>query len=165
MLPNEASEFAGRTKDGRFGVRIPADVLTLTFRLCHAAGTKETGGILVGRYTCGHSIAEVLEALPEAPDTKAGRTWLSRGVAGLNRLLVRYWRRRRLYYLGEWHYHPAGRPMPSPCDREQMRKIAQSKRYECPEPILLIVGGGPGTWKVGVFVFPENSQCAEVLSL
>ena len=163
MPPDGTSDFFGETEDGIFGIRIPAEVLVQITGWCQAAKNCETGGILVGSYTRRHTVAEVVEALPATPDSKAGRIWFFRGVAGLNRLLNRYWKRKRLYYLGEWHFHPSGRPISSPRDCAQMQEIAQCDQYACPEPVLLVIGGTSGSWTFGAFVFPRNSPCAELI--
>ena len=163
MPPDGTSDFFGETEDGTFGIRIPAEVLVQITGWCQEAKNCETGGILVGSYTRRHTVAEVVEALPASPDSKAGRTWFFRGVAGLNRLLSRYWRRRQLFYLGEWHCHPNGQPVPSSCDCVQMQEIAQGNRYACPEPLLLVVGGTPGALTFGAFVYSRNAPCAEFI--
>ncbi|HKH36596.1 MAG TPA: Mov34/MPN/PAD-1 family protein [Rubrobacter sp.] len=59
----------------------------------------------------------------------------------MQRWLDGLWRRRkRRYYLGEWHFHPGGAAEPSPTDTEQMAKIMHSASYKCPEPVPLLVG-------------------------
>jgi len=112
--------------------------------LCRKAGSLETGGLLIGRYSLDHRTATVESATGPGDDARAGRTWLQRGVQGLQQLLDALWNGRSGYYLGEWHFHPAAPPVPSARDLNQMRSIAASEQYQCPEPVLLIVGGDPG---------------------
>jgi proteasome lid subunit RPN8/RPN11 len=77
----------------------------------------------------------------------------------LQRVLDLLWRGRSGYYLGEWHLHPAGDGTPSGIDVEQMKKIAQSAAYKCPEPVLLIVTGRlPATWGIRMFIYPAGLQ-------
>lgn len=56
----------------------------------------------------------------------------------------------KTYYLGTWHSHPGGSPAPSPQDIATMRANATSTN--CPEPVMIIIGGKPGarTWSVHV---------------
>lgn len=53
---------------------------------------------------------------------------------------------RRLSYLGDWHTHPLGRPTPSHRDRETLRTISRYPDARCPQPLMLILGGGDGSW-------------------
>ena len=153
------SDYIGLTADRRFGMRVPVEILRQVTNWCEQASACETGGLLIGRYTEDHTFAEVTEALPAPVDSKSGPTWLVRGIKGLNAKLRRRWKAGREYYLGEWHYHPAGVAAPSGTDIAQMRLIAASGRYACPEPVLLIVGGTPGAFEMRCFVFPADHEC------
>jgi hypothetical protein len=78
---------------------------------------------------------------------------------GLEVWLARLWTRDASYYVGEWHFHPYSRPQPSDRDLAQMQVIAKSTRYQCPTPILLIVGGDPkGEWCIHVEVLDETGR-------
>jgi hypothetical protein len=45
-----------------------------------------------------------------------------------------------------------------------MKKFAASSDYQCPEPILVIIGGTPPErWSVGVYVFPKGQSIVELL--
>jgi hypothetical protein len=101
----------------------------------------------------------VTHASPPPPDTTAGPTWLRRGIVGLESWLARLWTRDGRHYLGEWHFHPFSSPQPSGRDLAQMRVIAKSARYQCPTPVLLIVGGDPqGQWRIHVEVIDETGR-------
>jgi hypothetical protein len=134
-------EFAARTTDGRYGVVIGIKPFKRISRLCLKAGDKETGGIIIGYYTSDLTNALVTEATPPPPDSNHGHMYFERGVSGLAGLLRRRWvAKRRTYYLGEWHFHPANIIEPSREDFYQMGQIASAKEYSCKEPILLVVG-------------------------
>lgn len=79
----------GKTIDGRFALEIEASVVGTLDRYCLSAGSSETGGILVGRYSDDLSLAIVLEATPPPSDSKRGRAWFVRGGNGLRNLLAR----------------------------------------------------------------------------
>jgi integrative and conjugative element protein (TIGR02256 family) len=114
-------------------------------RLCQSADHVETGGILVGRYSSDHSMA-IITIVSDAPsDSKHSRTRFLRGARGLQGWLNRLWNQNSGYYLGEWHYHPLAAPNPSSCDLDAMGRISSSRSYNCPEPLLVILGGDPYT--------------------
>lgn len=146
-------ELTFRSGDGRFRLVIPATVVRTVLTECLWAGHLETGGILVGTYNDNLNTAQVTAALPAPDDSRAGKSWFYRGVRGLRRYLRQLWRAERAYYLGEWHFHPFSLPMPSPTDITQMAEIAEESSYQCPEPILLIIGGDPSeAWTARAFV-------------
>lgn len=107
------------------------------------ANGKETGGILIGKYSDDLSKAIISLASGAPPDSTAGRTWFARGVKGLRKLLDKCHKTAGSYYLGEWHYHPFASPQPSGHDIKQMIAIARDTKYNCPEPIMIILGGNP----------------------
>jgi integrative and conjugative element protein (TIGR02256 family) len=130
------------SKDHRYGLKINSEAISSIFESCRLSAPEETGGILVGFYTDDLSCAVVTDASARPPDSRGGRTWFARGTVGLQRWLDGLWRQSsRRYYLGEWHFHPGGRPRPSSTDIKQMTDIAYSASYKCPEPALVIVGG------------------------
>lgn len=149
-----------RTSDGRFGLTLPAEQLARTLLLCEVAGDQETGGLLIGRYTHDLDMAIVDEVTGPGADSHAGRGWFRRGVRALQAILLERWRTQRAYYIGEWHFHPGRSAEPSGYDHAQMRRISCSPEYQCPEPILLIVGGNPSRdWHVSAGVYPREIEC------
>lgn len=128
-------------------------------------GKRETGGVLIGYYSEDRRIAVVTEVTPPPLDSEAGFYWFRRGIVGLRRLLMERWKApKRRYYLGEWHYHPTAVVDPSNEDMDRMRKISDSDKYKCPEPILLIVGANTGEeWNGRAFIFPNCSRGIEFL--
>lgn len=134
-------QFVGQTADGAYRIVIEGSALQAIDKMCAAAGTRETGGILVGRYTNDNTTALVLEATAPPNDSRTGGTWFVRGIAGLRQLLARRWSdQTKSHYVGEWHYHPARIVVPSGDDWAQMASIARLPKYQCREPILVIAG-------------------------
>lgn len=151
-----------RSPDKRFGVLISEAELAKAVRQCGKASRKETGGVLVGRYTAAHDLAVVTSASDAPRDSRSGGTWFSRGVAGLQRWLNGLWKS-KTYYLGEWHFHPFALASPSGDDLAGMKSIASAGSYHCPEPILIIVGGDPKKdWHVKVFVYVAGEGLREL---
>jgi integrative and conjugative element protein (TIGR02256 family) len=152
------AERAYWSDDRRYGAQIVDELISKMIRLCAQAAGQETGGILVGQYTAALDCA-VIRAVSRAPsDSTRGRMWFDRGVR-----VEHLWARDRQYYLGEWHFHPQGAPLPSLTDIRQMEQIAASVNYRCPEPILVIIGGDPPhSWGLRVFAFPQGVPYQEL---
>lgn len=145
--------------DRRFGLRIPKREVSKILRMCAHSGSKEIGGILVGYYTAALDCAVVSVISKPPPDSRFGGNWFHRGIQGLQSLIDRFWYANQHYYLGEWHFHPYDLPVPSQQDMQQLKKIASSIPYRCPEPVLFIVGGNPtGEWSAGAYVFPRGKE-------
>jgi len=158
----------GRTFDGKYGLLIEEHVLVELDRMCLEAGTFETGGVLVGRYSEDLAVAIVREATPPPSDSQRGMSWFSRGVLGLRGKLRRRWGAQvHSFYLGEWHYHPSAHVEPSPTDINQMFTIRDDSNYHCAEPIMVILGqaGDGGERPVKAFVFPRSDAYAEIVKL
>ncbi len=119
---------------------------------------------MIGFYTEDQSTAIVTKATPPPRDSRAGRTWFHRGIAGLRLLLEKYWTKpERRYYIGEWHFHTAVDVEPSPDDIDQMTRISRDRKYNCPEPVSLIVGKERrGERRVRMFVFLRDSSAMEL---
>jgi integrative and conjugative element protein (TIGR02256 family) len=151
------------SKDNRFGLRIFASEMNLLLDFCEKSGLVETGGILIGKYTSAHDCAVVSEVTPPPLDSKRGRFWFKRGVRGLRNKLKTLWDEKSVYYLGEWHFHPEGAPDPSETDFNSLKGISESSKYNCPEPLLIIIGGSfPENWNIRVFVFLQNKSLLEL---
>jgi hypothetical protein len=138
-------------------IRVPLVWINLMLDFAKSAGTRETGGILIGRYFPDEFTAEVAEVTPAPADSRAGPIWFDRGTAGLRDLLDTRWQS-GLYYLGEWHYHPSASSRPSPDDRRTMRRIASNIAYQCATPLLLVLRGQPaGCWSLSATVFLDGA--------
>lgn len=145
-----------RSPDRRFSVEIGTAAIQTMLAACIKAGRKETGGILIGKIDPSGRVAHVLEATPKPRDSAFGWFWFKRGTHGLKQLLAHRWSVGQ-HYLGEWHFHPGGSPEPSAPDCIAMAQIASDARYQCKEPILLILGGTPPhRWEISATVYPAS---------
>jgi len=151
-----------KSKDERYAVRIDDENIHQLIGYITQANRNETGGIIIGQYNDDRDCATVSLVTPAPPDSKSGHTWFERGVSGLQQLITRMWKKKD-YYLGEWHFHPYAPPTPSRTDINQMVRIANSKQYNCPEPILLIIGGNPETYTIQIAVILPNENVVELL--
>ncbi|WP_438028992.1 Mov34/MPN/PAD-1 family protein [Sorangium sp. So ce233] len=138
---------------GGLSVVVQPEAVASMRALAAGAFPFETGGVLVGRYEGGDT-AVVTSVLGPCPDAEHGLRGFWRGTEGLEQHLRALWDQ-GLYFLGEWHTHPAADPTPSDVDAATMRATAENPQAQCPEPILLIVGGVPGTaserWSATVY--------------
>ena len=140
-----------------YTVTIEAEALSKMVSNCIRAGSHETGGILIGRYSSDGSIALISEITSHPEDSISSSVSFQRGTIGLKELLAERWNE-GFHYVGEWHYHPGGSPEPSAPDIRAMRSIATNSKYSCREPILIILGGTPPrAVNLSVTVFPANS--------
>ena len=143
------------SKDKRYGLRIPSKVLQRVLHFCCETEGVESGGILVGYYNHQHDCAIVIDCSGPPKDSKCAKNFFYRGIHGLQRWIDKLWRLgQRRYYLGEWHFYPIGNPDPSDVDVKQIKENSENKSYQCPEPIMLILGGSPnGNWSCKSFVY------------
>jgi integrative and conjugative element protein (TIGR02256 family) len=75
----------------------------------------------------------------------------------LKKILKARWEKKQ-YYLGEWHFHPNASPNPSGQDKRQLMEIANNASYNCPEPIMIIIGGTSTKYALEAFMARRNSQ-------
>jgi integrative and conjugative element protein (TIGR02256 family) len=144
------------SQDARFRVTIPAAAVDRMVATWATAPLKETGGIVIGHYSEDRHTATVTRLTGPPRDSKQSRFSFFRGTRGLHPLLKRLWRTSGEFYLGEWHVHPNGPAQPSAADIAQMRSVARSSRFECPEPLLCILGGTPERFHMRAWVFAAH---------
>lgn len=152
------------SEDNKFKLSITSDCIETAMRYCDDSPNRETGGILIGQYQDNHSLASIKFITGPPKDSKRTRFNFERGKAGLQKLLDDNWEIGN-YYLGEWHFHPGASPNPSRQDIKQMNEIARSQRYNCPEPILLIIGGRPSDYSVAIFISNEGGEFVRLYEL
>jgi integrative and conjugative element protein (TIGR02256 family) len=150
-----------QSPDLLFGLELNVDILEIMLKYISSSGSNETGGILIGNYISGLSIARVMSVSGPPEDSRVGPTWFQRGTKGLSKIIEQSWKHQQ-YYLGEWHFHPNGLPMASNLDINQMTEIANSKNYHCPEPILIILGGNIKDYDTKAFVILKNRKIVEL---
>jgi integrative and conjugative element protein (TIGR02256 family) len=150
-----------RSQDNRFGLQLEARIVNQMLEFIAKTNERETGGILIGFYNEARNLA-IVESVSGPPNDSAhGFTCFKRGTRGLQRQLLKAWKRKE-YYLGEWHYHPNASATPSYVDKAQMKEIANTNTYHCPEPILVIVGGSAADFEIKSFVFAPTNKLVEL---
>lgn len=146
-----------------YGLVIEKKVIQNMLSICRASKNLEVGGIVLGTYDSENRYALVSNISSAPIDSLRGKNWFHRGVYGLQVLLDRCWHQGRKYYLGEWHFHPYSSAIASSIDIKQMTSISTKNDYNCPEPIMIILGGNPKRdWEVRAYVFPRNKMWIEL---
>ncbi|HEY0665266.1 MAG TPA: Mov34/MPN/PAD-1 family protein, partial [Gallionella sp.] len=56
-------------------------------------------------------------------------------------------------YLGDWHTHPKGAPVPSYTDKCTLARIAEEPRSQISRPIMIILGGSKAEWRLNAIRF------------
>lgn len=150
----------GKINDDSLKIKLSMYALDQLHSECTKAKDKETGGILVGRYVNDGSCVVVQEACSPPSDSIFRSTTFERGVKGVFDYLKLLWgKKSKVYYIGEWHYHPSTVIVPSATDESEMRRISQNKSYRCKHP-LMIIGGKTKSKKAHfrAYVFIENKM-------
>ena len=150
--------------DKTYGIRIAYRLLEKMLAFCKVEHGIEVGGILVGYYNQRHDCAIVTDCSGPPKDSICERSRFRRGIRGLQEWIMKLWNlNRRRYYLGEWHFHPFSNPEPSSVDVTQIKKNSETKSYQCPEPIMFILGGSPDRdWTCKSFVYVKKTGLIEL---
>lgn len=126
-------------------VRLQAEAQCEILEQCARSPDKETGGFLVGclRHDGGGGAAyEVRAATGPGLLAQHGVAHFRPDVDFANAELARLCRRDpRVRYLGTWHKHPDGAPLPSAGDLIQTRKIVDDPGYDLDTFLVIIAEG------------------------
>ena len=79
-------------------------------------GLLETGGILLSRESPKGRVIDIDVAGGPGPNAKHGQRSFSRDLAHAKQLADQAWRETGAIWVGEWHTHPVGPPVPSATD-------------------------------------------------
>jgi integrative and conjugative element protein (TIGR02256 family) len=123
------------------------------------AGGHETGGMLVGYEGADRAgemvVTQLIAAGPRAkrgefdfnPDGRWQRGELARVYQASGRLET---------FLGDWHSHPHGLPLPSETDVKTAARTATNERARAPRPLTMIVGREKEEWLLAAFRYVED---------
>ncbi|QCY70200.1 hypothetical protein FHG64_12735 [Antarcticibacterium flavum] len=99
---------------------------------------NEFGGFLVGRYSDDLRILYITDFI--LPKKYIGLpSMFERSTDGLKEKLERLFVEKNQYYIGEWHTHPESSPQYSQTDLVAMKVIADHKKVNILNPVLLII--------------------------
>ncbi len=105
---------------------------------------KETGGILIG--VDEGTTTEIRCAGGPGPRAIRRPDLISRDTAFAQRIVDREWWRDGSDWVGEWHTHIFGRPVPSELDQRTYRSIIREPDLEFRRFFSLILRDDDGSW-------------------
>ncbi len=136
-------------KEKSIGVVLPNNIYEQLLRLCENSYPLETGGVMIGNYSLDSTYAKIARILGPAKHSKHSKSSFLRSSYGIKDILDEEWTSGN-FYLGEWHYHPDFSAAPSHTDIQQMKVFSKDRQLNCPEPILLIIGGKKENWNISL---------------
>lgn len=127
-----------KSNNGQYTVFLADTCLKKMLKLALDHNPYEVGTSLIGYYALHGFDAYITDIAPLPSDSKSSRFTFFRGISGLRMFFEKL---NGVHYLGEWHSHPSSRPIPSERDIRSQFAIANDKLANCPEAILVIIGG------------------------
>jgi integrative and conjugative element protein (TIGR02256 family) len=136
-------------------VWLPRPLIRRMLEATTRAGERETGGMLVGYEGADRPeivVTDLIDAGPRArrdeyefhPDGRWQRRELARVYQESGRVVT---------FLGDWHSHPHGLPVPSETDLETAARTAANERARAPRPLTLILGRDEDEWLLVAFLY------------
>ena len=144
-----------RSTCGTYTARIDQRCFEAISQVARKHYPNEVGTSLAGTYSDDGSTADVTQMVPLTSDSRGGRANFVRGTAGLAEFFSRLFRTSRglTHYVGDWHSHPNGAPIPSTTDWQTTRDFACNPMARCPECLLIVVSVTPLQVDLGVYVY------------
>jgi integrative and conjugative element protein (TIGR02256 family) len=142
----------------KYTLFIHSEVLKTIQKEIKACPLKETGGILIG-YKADCEIV-VTNATGPGPNAKHSFFNFSRDIDYCNSSLEQYFYESNgiLTYIGEWHTHPYGRPIPSRQDDKELFSIGRTDTYQNNAPLLVIGRKTKKDLLIGPFLYTNSMR-------
>ncbi len=150
-----------RSECGSYTVTISEKAVSSMLKLARERAPHEVGSSLVGSYSDDGYEATIHSLAPIPTDSRSSMCTFIRGVEGLPDFFQKMFRRfgGKRHYVGEWHTHPNAPANPSSTDDENQFRIAADKGTDCPEAILVILGGKlSSSPQLGVYVYSRSGK-------
>jgi integrative and conjugative element protein (TIGR02256 family) len=119
---------------------------------------KETGGVLIG-YRVDNEFV-ITDNTGPGPNAKHELFNFARDIEYCNDKIEEIFEQSNgvLNYLGEWHTHPFGKPIPSLQDNKSMLGISETDSYQNDCPILIIVRKKGNEISIGTFIYQNRKR-------
>jgi integrative and conjugative element protein (TIGR02256 family) len=141
-------------------INIKQGIINEMEKECMRARDFETGGVLFGYYDGCKAIITTITTPGKNQELEPSN--FNRLPLGPD-IIDRKWEDGERY-LGDWHSHPNNSPLPSETDDEQLTSFARDEKLNCPEPILIILGGNVKEgFELSVQVYKSNLKLVERL--
>ena len=115
----------------------------------------ETGGVLLGfEDEAGSRDVQVVSAIGPGPGATHLRHRFLPDASWQQERIEEAYREsgQTITYLGDWHSHPTGGTSPSRLDRKTATRISRTPAARAPNPLMLILAGGPPReWTVNAY--------------
>lgn len=120
--------------------------------------TYETGGVLFGKIDETMQVVWVDDVTGPPSDSKSSHSEFICGVKDVQKTNDRLYQQTRgtVSFIGMWHTHPDGFPIPSHKDHRGMIKILASGINPPRKALLLIVGKENQRYKLGISLFDRS---------
>ncbi len=141
-----------RLRADGFRVTLSKRALGRMRRMRHETLPDETGGVLVGTFDLGRTVAHVVDALPAPPDSLQAPTFFVRGKKDLQPRVAALALKSAgaLGYLGEWHSHPAGvSTRPSTDDENVWQHLERHIGPTGAPHLMMIIGDSHSSVRIG----------------
>lgn len=147
-----------RSPDGQYEVALEEECFEAMVRLARRHYPSEVGTSLAGSYSDDGHRAIVTRLAPLTEDSHGARTTFRRGARGLLGFFRDLFNstRGQVHYVGEWHSHPDGQPLPSPTDNESVMAIARDPKSLCPECVSIVLAIDGRDTSLGVFIYSRT---------
>ena len=136
------------------------------------AESIETGGILFGQVDEASRIVWISEVTGPPSDSIASETGFVCGTEGIKDIAEQRLQtsKKALQFIGQWHTHPKGKPIPSQKDLIATGVLLTQLENVPRKAMQLIIGGNPTGTEVGGFLFDrsdfepkENPEVKEIV--
>ena len=132
-------------------IYISLNVLGQLYKQRSESLPNETGGILVGCADCARNIMYIVHQVDSPSDSISSPTSYIRGCKNLEADIaqIKAVTRDNLYYIGEWHSHPAKDVTQSSDDNILAKAIAAYNQDHCRPSCMVIIGDADN---IGIYI-------------
>ncbi|MBT2896092.1 hypothetical protein HET64_05265 [Streptomyces sp. McG3] len=127
----------------------------ITDELRTADRSRETGGILLGHHV--HNMVTVQHAGTPGPEAVQTPTYFLRDLAHAQALADDAYAQDHSVWIGEWHTHPASRPVPSSRDASTYHQLLNNPELAFHSFIAVILGQRGPQWDVTAWSCRDNT--------
>lgn len=141
-----------------FVVEMPEEVMSQLIAVADRSHPFETGSCLFGSHSDDLSTLIIKGMAPISPASHGTRLDFIRRNDGLHDFFRDLWERSRgdEFYVGEFHSHQSGFPIPSEQDNVSLHGIAKAKGSQCRQPVLFLIGGQPENRSHGLYIYTKK---------